>query len=71
MQQCLPLSRAAGLIAALAVASDLRHVAANGLPSSDLPGILFRHTPAHIVAAIPLEPPAWIGGVNPTLLAPH
>jgi len=71
VEQCLSLSRAAGLIAGLAVASDLHHVAANGLPSSDLTGILFRHPPPHVVAAIPLDPPARIVGMIPTLFAPH
>ena len=37
VEQCLPLSRATGLITGLAVASDLRHVAANGLPLHPLP----------------------------------
>ena len=67
VQQRLSLSRAAALIARLAIASDLCDVAANCLPASDLPGVLFRHAPAHVVAAIPLKPAARIVGMNPAL----
>jgi hypothetical protein len=55
VQDGLPLSLAAGLITAFAVAFDLGHVAAHSIPTPDLPRILFWHSPAYIVAAIPLN----------------
>ena len=71
VQEGLPLTLAAGLITPFAVAFDLGHVAAHSVPAPDLPRILFWHSPAHIVAAIPLEPSSRIIGMNPTLVAPH
>src|SRR6476620_1430858 len=71
VQEGLPLALAAGLITMFAVALKLGNVAAHSVPAPDLPRILFWHSPAHIVAAIPLEPSAWIVGMNPPFLAPH
>src|SRR6516162_6694338 len=49
---------------------DLRNVPPNRFPAFDLAGILFGHAAAHIVSAIPLEPAAWILGVDPSFLSP-
>jgi hypothetical protein len=62
---------AAGLITGFTVAFNLSYVATHSAPAPDLTRILFRHSPAHIVAAIPLEPAARIVGMDPTLFAPH
>ena len=32
--------------------------------------VFFRRAAAHVVAAVPLKPAAWIVGVNPSVLAP-
>src|SRR6476646_3132343 len=66
-----PGTTVAGLITVFAVAFDLRHVATHSVPAPDLSRILFWYSPAHVVAAIPLEPSARIVGMNPTLFAPH
>ena len=71
VQQRLSLSWAAGLIARLTIASDLLDVAANSLPASNLPAVLFWHTPTHIIPAVPLKPSARVVGMNPAVLAPH
>src|SRR5262249_28322366 len=45
-------------------------VPTHGFPAFDLTAVFFRHPPAQIIAAIPLEPAARVIGVNPTLGAP-
>jgi hypothetical protein len=50
--------------------SNLRDVASDRLPALDLARIFGRHAAAHVVPAIPLEPAAWIVGVNPALVPP-
>src|SRR5271166_5540954 len=39
-------------------------------PTADLSVVFFRRAAAHVVAAVPLKPAAWIVGVNPSVLAP-
>src|SRR5690606_25799120 len=55
--------------AGFAVLPDLRDVAPHRLPASDLARIV-AHAAAHEIAAVPLEPAAWIVRVNPALAAP-
>ena len=64
------MARAAENVAAFAVEFDLPDVTPDRLPPPDLPPILVRQTPAHVVAAVPLEPAARIVGMDPTLAAP-
>jgi len=70
MKQCLPLTRSTRRITSLTVALDLGDVAPDCFPTLDLASVLFWHTAAKIIATIPLEPTAWIFGVNPALVAP-
>src|SRR5262249_50589693 len=70
MQKRLALARPAHWIARLAMLPDLGNVALHRLPAADLAGVLLGQTPAHVVAAIPLEPAARIVGMNPALPSP-
>jgi hypothetical protein len=70
VQELLALARPAHRIARLAMSSDLRHVALDSLPASDLAGVLVGQPPAHVVAAIPLEPAARIVRMHPALPSP-
>jgi hypothetical protein len=70
MQQRLALAAPAHEVAGLAMAPDLRYVPADGFPPPDLATVLGRHAAAHIVTAIPLEPAAGVGGMNPSFPAP-
>src|SRR5579862_5998306 len=70
MQQRLALPLAAQQIAGFAVFLDLPNVAADRLPTLDLPGIFVRHAATHVVAAVPLEPAARIVGVDPAFAFP-
>jgi hypothetical protein len=70
MQERLALARATHGMAGLAMPSDLRGVSLHSLPAPDLPRILLGHAPAHITAAILLEPAARIVRINPILFAP-
>jgi hypothetical protein len=70
VQQSLPLPRAAKRITGLAVHFDLIDVATKCLPALDLPSVFFRHSPAHVIAAVPLKPPARIIVVKPAFEAP-
>jgi hypothetical protein len=70
VQERLALARPAHRIARLAMSSDLRHVALDSLPASDLAGVLVGQPPAHVVAAIPLEPAARIVRMHPALPSP-
>ncbi len=69
MQQGLALAATTIEIARLTVFLQLRHVAANGPPTRNLTQIIFTAASA-IISAIPLEPAAWIVGVNPTFTPP-
>ena len=70
MQQRLALAAPAHEVAGLAMALDLRDVPADRFPPPDLAAVLGSDAAAHIVPAIPLEPAAWIVGMNPSLPAP-
>ena len=59
MQHGLPLLPPALEIASFAVLPNGRHVPSNRAPSSNLPHIVGA-SPAQVVAAVPLEPPARI-----------
>ncbi len=48
----------------------LGQVTSHGSPSRDLTLIFAGDTPAHVIAAIPLEPPARVVLENPSLLLP-
>ncbi len=50
---------------------DLSDVSAHSDPSLDLPVILFWNASSHVVATVPLEPPAWVLLVYPSVLTPH
>src|SRR5262249_60994124 len=67
----MTLTRPAHRVARLAVLLDLRDVPPDRFPAPDLAGVLLRHSAAHVVAAIPLEPAAWIIGMNPAFITPH
>jgi hypothetical protein len=70
VQQRLPLPSAAPQITRLARKLKLPHVTADCFPAFDLPNVLVRHSSPHVVAAVPLEPAAWIVGVDPSFPAP-
>src|SRR5271165_719394 len=70
VQQCLALTRPTHGVAGLAMTFDLRNVASDRFPAFDLPRILFRHSAAHVVAAVPLKPAPRVIGMNPALFAP-
>src|SRR5262245_46414471 len=70
VQQSLALTRAAHRVAGLAMPSDLRDVPSDRLPALDLTRIFGRHATAHVVPAIPLEPAAWIVGMNTVIVLP-
>jgi hypothetical protein len=70
VKQCLTLPRATQQIAGFAILLDLPNVAANSLPAFDLPSVFLRQAAAHVIAAIPLEPPAWIVAMDPALSPP-
>lgn len=71
MQNRLALFAPAVQIARRAVFFDLRDMAADRFPSFYLPLIIFGHSSAHMIAAIPLKPSARIRRVYPSLFAPH
>ena len=70
MEQGLALSGPAGEITWLAVPLDLDHVSAHRLPPTDLSPVFVEHSATHVITAIPLEPPARIIWMDPSLLAP-
>ena len=70
MQQGLPLAGTAEGIAGLAIHANLRGMPAERLPALDLPLILFRHSAAQVISAIPLEPAARIVLVHPSFIVP-
>ena len=65
----LPLAPPTFEIARLAVLPNRRHVPRDRPPASNLPGVVGGST-THVVAAIPLEPPAWILRVDPSAATP-
>ena len=70
VQQRLPLTWTAEGIAGHTVLLDLIDVTPESLPALDLATVFFRHSPAHVVAAVPLEPTTRIVGVDPAFFAP-
>lgn len=70
MQECLALPSTAKKIAWLAGVLKLLHVATHGFPAFDLARVLLRQTPAHVIPAAPLKPPAWVVRKYPTLPLP-
>jgi hypothetical protein len=69
VQQRLALAATTIEIASFTVLFQLRHVAANGSPTRNLTQIILAAASA-IISAIPLEPAAWIFGMNPTFAPP-
>lgn len=69
VQQRLALPAAAVEVAAVAVLANLGDVPFHGFPAFDLPFIVLAAA-AHVIAAVPLEPPARILFVDPTFFAP-
>src|SRR5690606_23694399 len=70
LQQRLALPRPAKGITGLAVAGNLRGVAAKRPPAADLAPVFAFHAPARVIAAVPLEPAARIVRVDPAFGAP-
>src|SRR6185437_7631951 len=70
MQQRLALTAPTGEVAAVTVTFDLADVPAHCFPALDLPPVLVGDPPAHVVAAVPLEPAARIVRMDPALGAP-
>jgi hypothetical protein len=70
VEERLPLTRAAERISRLTISLDLMNVPTKCFPAVDLAPILIRNAAAEIVAAIPLEPSAWVVRVNPALRPP-
>jgi len=57
-------------IARFAVLPNRRHVSSDRTPASNLPGVVIGSA-AHVVTAIPLEPPTGILRVDPATAAPN
>src|SRR5262249_54343815 len=57
-------------VARFAMFLDLRDVPPDRLPALDLARVLLRQPAAHVVAAVPLEPPARVVAKNPALASP-
>src|SRR5579859_2757382 len=70
MEQRLALTRPASVVSRVAVALYLPDVPAYRLPAPDLSPVLIRDSPAHVIAAVPLEPASGIVRMQPSLLAP-
>ena len=70
MQQRLSLPPAALEVAALAIVPYRRRMASDCPPSPDLPLVVPAPAP-HVVAAVPLKPPARILRANPTVPPPY
>src|SRR4029079_1212695 len=70
VQDRLALPAAAIHVAGLAVLPDRSDVPRDGAPAPDLAGVVRAPAP-HVVAAVPLEPAAWILAAQPAVAAPH
>jgi hypothetical protein len=70
VEEGLALPFTASEIAGLAVPLKLAHVSANGLPALDLPSVLLRESPSHVVPAVPLKPATRVVRMNPPIPAP-
>ena len=64
MQKGLALPAATTQVARLAVLAQLRHVPLDRDPALDLPLVVL-DSAAHVISAVPLEPPSRIFGVDP------
>jgi hypothetical protein len=71
MQYCLTLLAATGEIAWLTIAPDLFYVTSYRFPPPNLAIVFFRNAATHVVAAVPLEPPPWVIGIDPTISFPN
>src|SRR5580765_497784 len=71
VQQRLALAWPARRISGFAVTPDLREMPPDCFPTLDLAGVLFWHSTAHIVAAVPVEPASWVIRMYPALATPH
>jgi hypothetical protein len=71
MEKRLSLASPAEEIARLAMSLNLPNVPPDGLPTLYLAPVFVRHPPSHVIAAIPLEPAAWVVRMDPALGAPH
>ena len=69
VQHCLALPRATVEVARRAVRPNGPYMPANRLPAGNLPRVVVA-APAHVVAAVPLEPAAGVLRVNPALAPP-
>ena len=70
MQERLPLPSVAREITRLARKLKLADVTADCFPAFDLTSVFDGHSSPDVVAAVPLEPAAWIVRVYPSLPAP-
>src|SRR5262245_43555893 len=70
MQQRLPLAASAEEVARLTILLHLPHMTADCFPALDLPAIFVTHTPAHVIAAVPLEPSTRIVRMDPAFALP-
>lgn len=71
MKHCLALPGPAGKGGFTAVLFDLSYMPLYGFPSLYLPQVFFWKAPAHIVAAVPLEPSARVILMNPAFFYPN
>ena len=69
VKERLPLTAMTADVSRLTARLYLGHVPHHRFPALDLT-IVIRMTTAHIVAAVPLEPAAWIVWMNPSLALP-
>jgi hypothetical protein len=70
MQERLPLPSVAREITRLARKLKLADVTADCFPAFDLTSVFDGHSSPDVVAAVPLEPAAWIVRMYPPLPAP-
>ena len=70
MENCLPLSGTAAYIPFFTIFLYLSYVTSDGFPSFDLPLILYRESPAHVIAAVPLEPAPRVLMIYPAFTLP-
>src|SRR5262245_43466391 len=70
IQQRLPLAAPAEEVARLTIFLHLPHMTEDCFPALDLPAIFVRHAPAHVIAAVPLEPATRIVGMDPAFALP-
>jgi hypothetical protein len=54
----------------ICVVNQTGSIVQEGVVDSDLPSVFLRHPPAHVIAAVPLKPPARIIVMKPAFEAP-